>query len=61
MGTRNIFGPEFTVPFLEPINLLNFKLKIRLESVGDVGRLDDSIDISGLLTYQHTDFHVIGL
>lgn len=29
-------GPEFTVPFLEPIDLLDVKLKIRLKPVGNV-------------------------
>lgn len=54
-------GPELTVAFLEPIDLLDVKLKIRLKAVGDVGGPHDGIDISGLLTYKHTDFHLIGL
>jgi len=58
---HNIFGPEFAVPFLEPVDLLNVKLKIQLEAVGDVGGLDDAIDVSGIPTYQHTDFHMIRL
>jgi hypothetical protein len=58
---NNLFGVDYAVAPREPMDLLNIKFEIRLDPVCDIGGSNDRIDVSGLPTDQHRDFHRIGL